>query len=105
MRFDWAQVSNRLDERFTLTHVGWAPAIWVEVDDRSTLPDYYAKRVTGVRALEGEHQWQIKGVCRRKGVFTHDCGLSEFTRGFLIENVDVRDGKWSGGRCSVSWPG
>jgi uncharacterized protein (DUF58 family) len=70
IRFGWAQVGDHLDERFTLTHVSWAPAIWVEVDDRSNLPGYCAKRVTGVQALEGGNQWQIKGICRRRGVFT-----------------------------------
>ena len=38
MRFGWAQVGDRLEERFTLTNKGWAPALWVEVIDHSTLP-------------------------------------------------------------------
>ncbi len=38
MRFGWAQVGDRLVERFTVYNRGWAPANWVEVANRSTLP-------------------------------------------------------------------
>ena len=43
MRFGWAQVGDRLEERFTLQNQGELPAIWVEVQDHSTLPDYQAR--------------------------------------------------------------
>ncbi len=39
VRFTWAQVGDKLEEQFTLTNNGLAPATWVEVIDHSTLPD------------------------------------------------------------------
>ena len=38
VRFGWAQVGDRLQERFTLVNTGWAPALWVEIQDHSNLP-------------------------------------------------------------------
>src|ERR1041384_67136 len=52
MRFGWAQVGDRLEERFTLTNQFMLPATWVTLQDHSTLPDHYASvasRVDGAR--------------------------------------------------------
>ncbi|MBE3067756.1 MAG: hypothetical protein IMZ73_10100, partial [Chloroflexi bacterium] len=38
MRYGWAQVGDRLEQRFTVTNKNWAPGLWLEVDDRSNLP-------------------------------------------------------------------
>jgi uncharacterized protein (DUF58 family) len=68
MRFGWAQVGDEMMERFTLVNDGWAPALWVEIVDRSTLPDYQAGRgtcVSGGRAV----RWHSKTVCARRGIF------------------------------------
>src|SRR5215212_1288736 len=48
MRFGWAQVGDRLEERFTLTNSFSLPATWVTLQDHSTLPDHYASVATGV---------------------------------------------------------
>ena len=40
VRFGWVQVGDTLEERFMLTNLGWAPAVWAEIEDHSTLPDY-----------------------------------------------------------------
>jgi uncharacterized protein (DUF58 family) len=69
MRFGWAQVGDRLQERFTLTNTGWAPALWVEVLDHSTLPGYKASTVRHVGSWQ-VMQWHSEGVCTRRGVFT-----------------------------------
>lgn len=69
MRFGWAQVGDRLVERFTLHNEGWAPAVWAEIRDSSTLPDYKVSRGTGV----GGHEiirWHTEAVCLRRGLFT-----------------------------------
>jgi uncharacterized protein (DUF58 family) len=69
MRFGWAQVGDRLEERFTLANQGWAPGLWVEVVDHSTLPGYQVSRATGVG--DGSHnRWHTHGVCTRRGLFT-----------------------------------
>ena len=52
VRFGWAQVGDRLEERFTLRNDFWLPATWVAVHDHSTLPDHYASVATGVDELE-----------------------------------------------------
>lgn len=69
MRYGWAQVGDALQERFTLTNTGWAPALWVEINNHSTLPDTW-KQV--VRAVGGHdtHRWTSKGECSRRGLFT-----------------------------------
>jgi len=69
MRFGWAQVGDRLEERFTLVNDGWAPALWVELIDHSTLPDYEVSRATGVggKSLLG---WHTNGLCTRRGLYT-----------------------------------
>src|SRR5215218_838444 len=41
-RFGWAQVGDRLEERFTLTNQFMLPATWVTLHDHSTLPDHHA---------------------------------------------------------------
>jgi uncharacterized protein (DUF58 family) len=69
MRFGWAQVGDRLQERFTLTNGGWAPAIWAEVIDHSTLPDYKCDTVRHVSARNST-QWLSNGSCTRRGLFT-----------------------------------
>jgi uncharacterized protein (DUF58 family) len=69
VRFGWAQVGDRLEERFTLVNRGWAPALWVEVLDHSTLPNYEGSRVTGVGG-NSENRWQKQHFCQRRGLFT-----------------------------------
>ncbi len=68
-RFGWAQVGDRLEERFTLVNQGWAPAVWVEVIDHSTMPNYQVSRVTGVGG-NSMNRWQTQSICQRRGLFT-----------------------------------
>ncbi len=69
MRYGWAQVGDRLEQRFTVTNKNWAPGLWLEVDDRSNLPGYLSSRVT---AIDGKDttQWMIAGTCSRRGLYT-----------------------------------
>ena len=69
MRFGWAQVGDRLEERFTLINGFFLPATWVTIRDHSTLPDHYASVATGVDG-SSTSQWQIKTQCTRRGVYT-----------------------------------
>ncbi len=69
MRFGWVQVGDHLDDRFTLTNGGWAPGLWVEVMDHSTLPDRQMNWVTGVEPYS-ETSWGTQRVCTRRGLFT-----------------------------------
>ncbi len=69
MRFGWAQVGDRLEERFTLTNEFFLPATWVTIQDQSTLPDHHASVATGVDA-SSTSQWLVKTRCTRRGVYT-----------------------------------
>lgn len=69
MRFGWAQVGDRLEERFTLTNDSPAPAPWIEITDHATLPGAHAGRVTSASAKDSL-RWYVEAVCSRRGVFT-----------------------------------
>ena len=69
MRFGWAQVGDRLVERFTLSNAGWAAAVWAEIDDASTLPDYQVSRGTGVPGRDSI-RWHTEAICLRRGLFS-----------------------------------
>src|SRR3990172_6286841 len=45
MRFGWAQVGDRLEERLTLTNESSLPAVWVQIIDHSDLPGYTINQV------------------------------------------------------------
>ena len=68
VRFGWAHVGDLVEERFTLQNPGWAQAIWVEVQDRSTMPSYDPSRICGVDR-HSETRWQTKGMCMRRGLY------------------------------------
>jgi uncharacterized protein (DUF58 family) len=69
MRFGWAQVGDRLEERFGIENNGWAPAPLIEMIDHSTMPGYTAGRGTGVGG-GSVVQWHTQADCIRRGVFT-----------------------------------
>jgi len=69
MRYGWAQVGDRLEERFTLTNQFVLPATWVAVHDRSTLPDHHSSVATGVDG-HSTSQWKILNRCTQRGIFT-----------------------------------
>jgi uncharacterized protein (DUF58 family) len=69
MRFGWAQVGDRLEERFTLSNSSVFPALWAEVVDHSAMPDYRSGRVTGVDG-RSSIQWRTQSLCTHRGVFT-----------------------------------
>ncbi|MEO8355024.1 MAG: DUF58 domain-containing protein [Chloroflexota bacterium] len=69
MRYGWAQVGDRLEERFTLTNSFSLPATSVTLYDHSTLPDHYASVATGVDG-SSTSLWKITTQCTRRGVYT-----------------------------------
>ncbi|MCB0224930.1 MAG: DUF58 domain-containing protein, partial [Anaerolineae bacterium] len=69
VRFGWAHVGDRLEERFTLANTGFVPALWVEIIDHTTMPGYTANLVTAVGG-DSQNSWQTNGVCTRRGIFT-----------------------------------
>jgi uncharacterized protein (DUF58 family) len=69
MRYGWAQVGDRLEERFTLNNQFALPATSITVQDHSTLPDHHASVATGVDGASTA-QWKINSQCTRRGVYT-----------------------------------
>ncbi len=69
MRFEWAQVGDQMEERFTLENTGSLPALWVEVNDHSNLPGYHVSQVSDVGA-NSQRRWVTRGTCERRGLFT-----------------------------------
>ena len=69
MRYGWAQVGDRLEERFTLINQFALPATWVTLQDHSTLPDHHASMASGVDGASTS-QWRILTRCTRRGVYT-----------------------------------
>src|SRR5574341_1036539 len=68
MRYGWAQVGDRLEERFTLVNKGWVPAFWVEISDHSTLPDYNVSQITAIGSST-KNSWKTSQVCNQRGLF------------------------------------
>jgi uncharacterized protein (DUF58 family) len=68
-RFGWAQVGDRLEERFTLLNEGWLPGLWVEMTYTTTMPDYRPHRVVYVGG-SSETTWIAEGMCTQRGQFT-----------------------------------
>lgn len=68
MRYGWAQVGDRVEERFELTNQGVLPALWVQVADHSTMPGYRVGRVSTVGSRDST-RWRVKGACTQRGLF------------------------------------
>ena len=94
MRFGWAQVGDKLEERFTLVNQFILPATWVTLHDHSTLPDHKASIATGVDG-KSEVQWKILSQCTRRGVYTLGGTTLETGDPFGIYTVTFEDSKSS----------
>ena len=90
MRFGWAQVGDRLEERFTITNGSRLPGFWLELEDHSTLPDHSPGRVTSI--ADGEVlDWRTEGVCTRRGL--HIRGPTSLRSGdpFGLFTLEIHD--------------
>jgi uncharacterized protein (DUF58 family) len=90
MRFGWAQVGDRLEERFTITNTGLVPGIWVEINDYSSLPEYQTSMVTAVGG-NSENQWHTHGLCTQRGLFTLGPTGLKTSDPFGIYSVNIFD--------------
>jgi uncharacterized protein (DUF58 family) len=90
MRFGWAQVGDRLEERFTLINDFSLPATWVTVHDHSTLPDHNASVATGVDGSSSS-QWRILTQCTRRGVYRLGGTTLETGDPFGIYTITLED--------------
>jgi uncharacterized protein (DUF58 family) len=90
MRYGWAQVGDRLEERFTLTNTFRLPATWVTLQDHSTLPDHHASVATGVEG-SSISQWKVNTRCTRRGVYTLGGTSLETGDPFGIYTLTIED--------------
>ena len=90
MRFGWAQVGDRLEERFTLINRARIPALWVEVIGQTNMPDYWANQVRMVEPRAETH-WAIRGLCTRRGLYTLGPTTLETNDPFGIFTLTLHD--------------
>lgn len=68
IRYGWAQVGDSLEERFEIQNMSTLPAVWLEVIDHSTLPNYRINRATGIGGST-TNDWRTRGLCDQRGIF------------------------------------
>lgn len=90
IRFGWAQVGDRLDERFTIMNSFPMPATSITVQDHSTLPNHHASVATGVDG-SSTSQWKVSTRCTRRGVYTLGGTTLETSDPFGIYTLTLED--------------
>lgn len=90
IRFGWAQVGDRLEERFTVQNQGIFPLLSAEVIDHSSMPGYNAGRVTSVGAQDVT-SWTTQGVCARRGIYLLGGTSLRSADPFGLYSVSVHD--------------
>ncbi len=74
LRYGWAQVGDRLEERITLENHSWLPAIWVEIEDAGNAQQTLPSHIGGCQVswVDGNASQVIEteGVCTRRGLYT-----------------------------------
>ena len=68
LRFGWVQVGDRLLERITLKNEGRFPALWVEFNDHSSLPNHAVGRSLSVEGRNSA-RWFNDTACSIRGLF------------------------------------
>lgn len=69
MRYDWAEVGDQLEERYTVFNYSAFGAPWVEVLDHSNIPGYEPTQAISVGSRT-RHRWVTHGTCTRRGLYT-----------------------------------
>ncbi len=90
MRFGWAQVGDRLEERFSIQNRGLFPLLSAEIEDHSSMPGYRAGRVTSVGAQDVT-EWTTQGTCTRRGVYLLGGTSLHSADPFGLYSVSVHD--------------
>ena len=64
-----SQVGKMAEEHFVVTNRGPLPKLWLEVRDRSTLPEHTASKVVDSLGPRQARTWSVKTRCRQRGRF------------------------------------
>ena len=65
-----AQVGSTLDENFTVQNRSVIPKLWLEIYDKSTLPNHHASHVVTNLGPRATATWQVGTLCTRRGAYT-----------------------------------
>src|SRR5688500_18765157 len=68
LRTKWCMVGDTIQEDFIMRNDGRLPALWLEVRDESTVPQYHPGVVESLGGLD-ERRWQARSICRRRGMY------------------------------------
>lgn len=69
LRTKWAMAGDLIEEHFVIANEGRLPALWVEVRDESTIPDFNPGVVESIGPGE-ERRFHARTICRRRGLYT-----------------------------------
>ena len=64
-----AQVGRPLEERLAVRNLGRTPKLWLEVRDRSDLPEHDASKVVVALGAKQERAWVVRTRCQKRGRF------------------------------------
>jgi uncharacterized protein (DUF58 family) len=65
-----AQVGRTMEERFAITNTSVVPKLWLEMRDRSDLPDHRASHVVERLRGKGSYAWRVNTFCLQRGRYT-----------------------------------
>jgi len=64
-----SQVGQYAEEQFEISNQSFWPKLWLELEDRSTLPWHAASRVVNSLRRKGTQRWVVKTLCTQRGRF------------------------------------
>jgi uncharacterized protein (DUF58 family) len=64
-----AQVGRAFEETFVVKNRAIIPKLWLEVEDKSDLPDHRASRVVPSLGIGGQYEWSLQTRCVARGEF------------------------------------
>ncbi|HRX04003.1 MAG TPA: DUF58 domain-containing protein, partial [Anaerolineae bacterium] len=64
-----SQVGRMAEEQFEVINAGRLPKLWLEVRDRSELPQHDASRVLNSLGPRRRRRWIVRTVCTQRGRF------------------------------------
>jgi len=64
-----AQVGRTFEEAFVIRNRSIIPKLWLEVEDKSDLPDHRASRVVPTLGIGGIYEWSLQTRCIARGEF------------------------------------
>ncbi len=64
-----AQVGRTFEETFVIKNRSIIPKLWLEVEDKSDLPDHRASRVVPTLGIGGQYEWSLQTRCIARGEF------------------------------------